>query len=49
MLDEVPHNEEVRSETHVDDDFDFKGKSLDNFLWHLFAPTKLCAFVSEVL
>ena len=49
MFDEVPHNEEVRSETHVDDDFDFKGKSLDNFLWHLFAPTELCAFVGEVL
>ena len=48
MFNEIPHNEEIRSETHVDNDFGFECQPLNNFLRHFFTPTELCSFGGEV-
>ncbi len=48
VADEVPHDEEVRRESHVADDLQLVGQPVGDFLGQLRSPTRLGPFEGEV-
>ncbi|CAB4568168.1 unannotated protein [freshwater metagenome] len=48
ITNEIPHNEEVRVETHIPDDFEFVGKSFNSLRRKVVAPALLGSFPCEM-
>ena len=49
VLDEVPHDEEVRAKAHLLDDAKLEGDTLNNIGWKVLTPAHFCAFPCEML